>query len=308
VSVIVPAFNAGPYLDETIASVVAQSLRDWELTVVDDGSTDGTAAVAEGWARRDTRVSLVQQPHRRGVAAARNAGLRAADADAPYLLFLDADDCLEPMALDTLAGYLDGRPGVGMAHCAYTLIDGQGHPLACSGEPWTPRWVASGRWLRRLRPDEPDTPFVSVFCLAAIVPSMALIRHSAYRRTPGWDEGFGQPFEDTNLFLHLALVQRIHYVPERLVRHRRHGEQSTADLDRLGSQERRLYERWRDPAGLAPAQRETLRAAWRFRERRLIPASAIEASRRYVGERKPLRALRFLAGGARSWTASHLRR
>jgi glycosyltransferase involved in cell wall biosynthesis len=308
VSVIVPAFNAGPYLDETIASLVAQSLDDWELTVVDDGSTDGTAAVASDWARRDPRVRLVRQPHRGGVAAARNAGLRAADADAQYLLFLDADDCLEPTALDILAGYLDGRPGVGMAHCAYTLIDGQGHPVASSGEPWTPRWVASGHWLRPLRPDEPDTPFVSVFCLAAIVPSMALIRHSAYRLTPGWDEGFGQPFEDTNLFLHLALARRIHYVPERLVRHRRHGGQSTADRDRLGSQERRLYERWRDPVGLAPAQRETLRSAWRFRERRLIPAYAIDAARRYVRERKPLLALRFLAGGARSWMTSHLRR
>src|SRR5262249_2614238 len=138
VSVIVPAFDAGPYLDETIASVAAQSLADWELTVVDDGSGDGTAAIAEAWAKPDARVHVVRQPRRRAVAAARNAGLRAADADAPYLLFLDADDCLEPTALAVLAGYLDDRPGVGMAHCAYTLIDGQGHPLESSGEPWTP--------------------------------------------------------------------------------------------------------------------------------------------------------------------------
>jgi GT2 family glycosyltransferase len=274
--------------------------------VVDDGSTDATSDIARVWARRDRRVSLVQQPNR-GVAAARNAGLAASGDSAEYILFLDADDCLEPSALAIMAGYLDRHPEVGMAHCGYTLVDDQGRRMESSGEPWTPRWVPSGRWLRKLGPGEPDTPFVSVFCLAAIVPSLALIRRSAYDLTPGWDEAFGQPFEDTNLFLHLALATRIQHIAEPLVRHRRHSAQSTTDLVRLGSQERKLYERWRDPAGLPEAHRDTLRAAWRFRERRLIPAYAIEGARRYVRQRKPAPALRFLAGAARSWLASHLR-
>ncbi len=300
VSVVVPAFNAAPYIGETLASVASQSLEDWELTVVDDGSTDGSADIAAEWTRRDARVKVVRQANR-GVAAARNAGLAASDTDSEYLLFLDADDSLEASMLEVMTRYLDGHPEVGMAHCGYTLVDGQGRQMESDGEPWTPRWVPSGRRMRKLRPDEPDTPFVSVFCLAAIVPSLALIRRSAYRLTPGWDEGFGQPFEDTNLFLHIGLASRIHHVAEPFVRHRRHGAQSTADLDKLGSQERRLYERWRDPAGLTDAQRETLRSAWWFREHRLIPAQAIEAARRYARQRKPLLALRFLAGGARRW-------
>jgi GT2 family glycosyltransferase len=300
VSVIVPAFNAAPYIDETIASVVSQSLEDWELAVVDDGSTDGSADIAAEWARRDARVRLLRQANS-GVAAARNAGFAASHAAAEYLLFLDADDCLEASALEVMTGYLDRHPGIGMAHCGYTLVDGQGRRVESGGEPWTPRWVPSGRWLRKLDPDEPDTPFVSVFCLAAIVPSLALIRRSAYCRTPGWDEEFGQPFEDTNLFLHVALVSRIHHVAEPLVRRRRHGGQSTADLDRLAGQEQKLYERWRDPTGLTETQSETLRSAWWFREHRLIPAQATRAARRYLRERRPLLALRFLAGGARRW-------
>ena len=306
VSVIVPAFNARPYLDETIASVVAQSLSDWELVVVDDGSTDGSADVADGWARRDTRVQLVRQTTR-GVAAARNAGFAASHTAAEYLLFLDADDCLEPSALEVMTEHLDRHPDVGMTHCAYTLIDAQGRRLQSGAEPWTPRWVPSRRWVRKLDPDEPDTPFVSVFCLAAIVPSLALLRRSTYCLTPGWDEGFGQPFEDTNLFLHVALVGRIEHIPRPLVLHRRHGLQSTADLDRLAAQERRLYERWRQPAGLEEAQRETVRSAWRFRERRLVPAYAIEAARRYLRQRRPLLALRFLANAARVWVTSYVR-
>jgi glycosyltransferase involved in cell wall biosynthesis len=306
VSVIMPAFEAAAYLDEAIASVVAQSLGEWELIVIDDGSTDATGEIANAWTRRDDRVRLLRQPNR-GVAAARNAGFAASDAGADYALFLDADDRLEPEALASMCGHLDRHPDVGMAHCGYTLVDGQGRRIESGGEPWTPRWVPAGRWLRELRPDEPDTPFVSVFCLAAIVPSLALIRRSAYLRTPGWDEGFGQPFEDTNLFLHIALTSRIHHVPEPLVMHRRHARQSTADLDRMGSQERKLYRRWRNPAGLTEPQRAAVSAAWRFRERRLVPAQAIEAARRYRREGRPLLALRFLAGAARSWLASHVR-
>jgi glycosyltransferase involved in cell wall biosynthesis len=300
VSVIVPAFNMAPYVGETIASVVSQSLEDWELIMVDNGSTDGSGDIAAEWAGRDARVKLLRRENR-GAAGGRNAGFAVSDAAAEHLLFLDADDCLEASALEVMAGYLDRHPDVGMTHCGYTLVDGQGRRMESDGEPWTPRWVPSGRWRRKLKPDEPDTPFVSVFCLAAIVPSLALIRRSAYCLTPGWDEEFGQGFEDTNLFLHLALVSRIHYIAEPLVRHRRHATQMTADPDRLASQERKLYELWRDPAGLASAHRETVRAAWRFRERRLIPADAIAAARRYMRAGKPLLALRFLAGGARRW-------
>jgi glycosyltransferase involved in cell wall biosynthesis len=300
VSVVVPAYNAAPYLDETIASVASQSLGDWELIVVDNGSADATGDIAAEWARRDGRVSVLRHADR-GVARGRNSGLAAADAGSEYLLFLDADDCLEEPALEVMSGYLDRHTDVGMAHCGYTLVDGQGRRLESDGQPWTPRWVPSGRWLRKLAPDEPDTPFVSVFCLAAIVPSLALIRRSAYRLTPGWDEEFGQCFEDTNLFLQLALVTRIHHIAEPLVRHRRHGRQATADLDRLASQERKLYERWRDPDGLTEAQMETVRSARRFRERKLVPAQAFEAAGRYARERRPLLALRFLAGGARRW-------
>jgi|tagenome__1003787_1003787.scaffolds.fasta_scaffold20841318_2 glycosyltransferase involved in cell wall biosynthesis len=306
VNVIVPAFDAAAYLDETIASVVSQSLHDWELTVVDNGSTDGTGAIADEWSRRDPRVSVLRLPANRGAAGGRNAGFAAAARATDHVLFLDADDCLEPTALETMACCLDGHPDVGMVHCGYSLVDDQGRALESDGA-WTPRWVPSGGWIRKLGPDDPDTPFVSVFCLAAIVPSMALFRCSAYCLTPGWDEEFGQGFEDTNLFLHVALVSKIRYVPGPLVRRRLHGGQMTADLEKLGSQERKLYERWRNPAGLTERQSRTVRSAWRFRERRLIPAQAIEAAGRYAREGKLLLALRFLAGAARSWLASHLR-
>jgi GT2 family glycosyltransferase len=298
VSVIVPCFDSAPYVAETIASVMGQSFPDWQAVVVDDGSRDGSADVAAATARGDDRVRVVRQPNR-GVSAARNAGFARTDRRSEYLLFLDADDCLEPWMLETMTSHLDGRPEVGMAYCRPSFIDEAGRPLDTTTQAWTPRYAPSRRWLVELSPDEPETPFVSIFCLAGIVPSLAVIRRSTYERTPGWDEAFGQHYEDTDLFLHLALIGAVHFVPSALVRHRRHPTQSTAATDKFAVQERKLYERWRHPVGLTASQRETVRAAWRFRERRLVPAQALAAARRHARQREYVLSARFLAGAGR---------
>jgi glycosyltransferase involved in cell wall biosynthesis len=105
ISVITPAYNAAPYVADAVRSVLAQTHPDLRLFLIDDGSTDDTAAIAAGFA--DPRVTLIRQPNA-GVAAARNRGMGAADGDA--LLFLDADDWLAPAALATLAATLEGMP------------------------------------------------------------------------------------------------------------------------------------------------------------------------------------------------------
>jgi glycosyltransferase involved in cell wall biosynthesis len=105
IGVVVPAYNAAPWIGDAIASVLAQAHRDWTLVVVDDGSTDATADVAAGFT--DRRIRLIRQPNS-GVSAARNAGTSVIDGDA--LLFLDADDWLAPDALARLAAALDASP------------------------------------------------------------------------------------------------------------------------------------------------------------------------------------------------------
>jgi glycosyltransferase involved in cell wall biosynthesis len=101
IGIVTPAYNVASYLSETIGSVLAQTHRDWTMTIVDDGSTDDTAAVAIGFA--DPRIQLVRQCNA-GVSAARNRGLAATNADA--ILFLDGDDWLSPRALSTLSAAL----------------------------------------------------------------------------------------------------------------------------------------------------------------------------------------------------------
>lgn len=113
VSVIIPAYNAQEYLAETLATVEAQTYRDWEVVVADDGSTDGTVAVAEafGYGFKVLRGAANQGP-----AAARNRALRAATGD--LLAFLDADDLWLPPYLERMVQLYDDasaqglRPGV----------------------------------------------------------------------------------------------------------------------------------------------------------------------------------------------------
>lgn len=105
VSVVVPVYNGESYLGEALDSILAQSYRPLEVIVVDDGSTDGTEAVA-----RSRPVRYLKREHE-GVSASRNAGIAAAQGE--LIAFLDADDVFLPDALAVQVGYLREHPEVG---------------------------------------------------------------------------------------------------------------------------------------------------------------------------------------------------
>src|SRR5690606_3582246 len=94
VSVIIPAYNAGRWLADAVNSVLAQTFGDWEVIIVNDGSTDNTSEIARNFA--DSRIRVIDQRNA-GVSAARNAGLDAALGS--FITFLDADDALLPACL-----------------------------------------------------------------------------------------------------------------------------------------------------------------------------------------------------------------
>jgi CDP-glycerol glycerophosphotransferase len=104
ISVIVPIYNVEPYLDECLLSIAAQTVSDLEVVIVDDGATDGSAAIAERHAERDPRLRLVRQSNH-GLGHARNAGVRNATGE--FLAFVDSDDRLPPDGLELLLGALE---------------------------------------------------------------------------------------------------------------------------------------------------------------------------------------------------------
>lgn len=176
VSVVIPCYNSGATLPQTLASLRAQSWPDLEIVVVDDGSSDPeTMAVLEGL----DDVALVRQPNA-GLPAARNAGFRAASGE--LVLPLDADDWLEPDAVERLARTLleaDDDIGFAFAH------------LALEGE-------ASGVLRKRYN------LFEQLFLNQ--LPYCVMIRRALWREIGGYDEAMRQGYEDWEFNIRLGLA------------------------------------------------------------------------------------------------------
>ena len=117
IDIVTPAFNVAPYIGDAIRSVLAQTERYWTMTIIDDGSTDETAAVVASF--DDPRIRLLRQRNA-GVSAARNLGLVASNADA--VVFLDADDWLSPNALFALSEALRAAPNAVAAVGPYQRV------------------------------------------------------------------------------------------------------------------------------------------------------------------------------------------
>lgn len=103
-SVIIPVYNVAPYLDDCLASVCAQTYRNIEIIVVDDGSTDGGGAICDAWREKDSRIRVIHQPNA-GVSAARNAGLDVCTGQ--LISFVDSDDWLDGQLYEKLVACLE---------------------------------------------------------------------------------------------------------------------------------------------------------------------------------------------------------
>jgi len=125
VSVIVPCYNAAPFVAETILSVVAQTYQHWEIILIDDGSKDNTIDVIQPFLE-DTRIKLHIQENQ-GVSATRNRGISLAQGD--FIAFLDSDDVWKPEMLHRLLEIFQKYPDVGVCGSLAIFIDADGHPI-----------------------------------------------------------------------------------------------------------------------------------------------------------------------------------
>lgn len=129
-TLIVPAFNVAATIAETLQSLLAQTFTDFEIIVVDDGSSDNTADVVRGFA--DPRLTMVHQANR-GLAGARNTGI--VHARGAYIAFCDADDLWLPEKLELHIAHLEARPDVGISFSGSQMIDEHGAPLGINQSP-----------------------------------------------------------------------------------------------------------------------------------------------------------------------------
>jgi glycosyltransferase involved in cell wall biosynthesis len=217
VSVIVGAYNAGPFIEETLRSVTHQTYRALEVIVVDDGSTDGTAALVRAAQARDPRIRLMQQENQ-GIAAARNRAIEASRGE--LLAPLDGDDVWHPKKLEHQVERLQAAgAATGFTYCWWAWIDSSGHVLDRS-----PRWRIEGQVLQEL---------IEVnFTGNASVP---LFRRAAVEEAGGYNTGLRQQgaegCEDWELALRVAERYAVAVVPRVLVGYRRHPHGLSASLE-----------------------------------------------------------------------------
>lgn len=219
VAVVIPAFNAERTIERTLKSACAQTYRHLEILVVDDGSSDRTALIVEQFATEDDRIKLIRTPNR-GVACARNEGIRAARAD--YVAMLDADDLWHPTKIEKqMEVMLAGAVPPGFVYCHYRIIDAEDHVKYSSSAV-----ACRGNVLAR-----------HVMVNFAGNGSSLLLRRAAIEAAGGYDPGLRarglEGCEDLLLQLRIASIFNIDFVPEYLVGYRQHPLMMSADQARM---------------------------------------------------------------------------
>ncbi|MDW8322990.1 MAG: glycosyltransferase [Burkholderiales bacterium] len=196
VSVVIPAYNAAWCVGKAIDSVLAQDFRDFELIVVDDGSTDQTPEILAVYGEA---IRVIRKPNG-GLSSARNAGIAAARGE--YIAFLDADDWWLPAKLSKQLAYMQAQPELGFTSTAARVEDTQGRVLNLWG---CARW--QGPFLSHLYGANADV---------AGSGSAVLARRELFARVGGFDEGL-RSLEDIDMWMRLAAVSAYGCLDEPLV-------------------------------------------------------------------------------------------
>jgi glycosyltransferase involved in cell wall biosynthesis len=208
ITVVIPNYNHGRYIGETIDHIVRQTFEDWELVVVDDGSTDDSLDVLS---RYQPRVQVIRAGHH-GPAAARNRAIEATDSE--YIAFMDADDLCEAGKFELQMRRLEGEQ-LDLVASALSFIDAMGWPIP--GLWASPPNARNGYWASLLERNWIGTPSV-------------MLRRSVLETTGLFDTQFSHA-EDYDLWLRIGRAHSIGYIEAPLVQCRRHAGNTSIDID-----------------------------------------------------------------------------
>ena len=225
ISVVIPT-HRGRFLTAAVQSVRAQTFTDWELIIVDDGSTDGTAEVARRLAAEDPRVRVVTNPRNSGIAAARNRGLAAISAGSDYVAFLDHDDVWMPEALGALRAALVASARASAAHGTASGIDERGAPVPVPPERLRRMGIIDGHLAEwpRWRPTELAN-LVYENCIVST--GSGLIRRKELESLGGFDLR-AAPSDDHDLWIRLARRGGLAYLDRPVLAYRGHAGQTSS--------------------------------------------------------------------------------
>ena len=216
-SVVIAVRDGAEYLPQAVESILAQTLGDLELLVVDDGSRDATAEILAGYARGDGRVRVISSEPA-GAAAARNRAGR--EARAPILATMDADDVALPSRLELQVGLLQANPEVVVVGGAGVFVDENGTELV----------------RMRYTGDQARVTELLESGQSPVIHPASCVRAQPFRAVGGYRPIFEVAY-DYDLWLRLAKHGRITNVPQTVLRYRVHpGQVSTRDLRRTAEE------------------------------------------------------------------------
>lgn len=205
VSVIIPCFNQARFLGEALEGVLRQTYKNIEIVVVDDGSSDNTAEVASAY----PAVRLIRQKNQ-GVSTARNIGVRKSQGE--YLVFLDADDCLRPQAIEINMGYMQAHPECGGVAGRVIKVDSDGVPVPMKQLPR----VEKAYYPDLLADDRTGAPAAAMF------------RRSIFESVGGFDTSL-KSAEDFDLYLRITRQAPILYHDTIIAEYRKYETSKSAN-------------------------------------------------------------------------------
>jgi glycosyltransferase involved in cell wall biosynthesis len=235
VSVIMPSYNHARYIGEAIESVLAQTMGDLELIVVDDGSSDNSREIIAGYKARDPRVVFLPFEQNRGAYTAINDAMKLAQGE--YVAHLNSDDRFLPDKLAVQLAFMEANPQVGICFSAIEAIDEHGRPMPDSDYVgiFKPRQHDRRGWLRYL------------FAQNCLCHPTMLARRSVLEKAGPYDDRYRQQ-ADLDLWIRIAMFSDIHVLERPTLQFRDHGlntgGRSMASRNRNTQERRFLCERY----------------------------------------------------------------
>jgi len=200
VSIIMSIYNSAAFLEEAVRSVQNQTLADWELIAMDDGSTDESFQGLEKWAAADSRIRLFKMPQNSGAGAARDAAIRKARGK--YIAIFDADDVCEPDRFEQQVAFLETHSDVVAVGTQTARIDAEGKPAGT-----------------KTFPTHPDELYRMMYTAVPIQLPTLMVNPALLPEDFDWFEGWRYS-EDSLLFFKLAYYGKIANLPDFLLQYR----------------------------------------------------------------------------------------
>lgn len=203
VSVIIPAYNRALYINQTVNSVLNQSFQDFELIVIDDGSTDGTYERLQEYGGQITLLTHKNLANK-GQSVSINLGLR--EAKSKYIAILDSDDFWEPGKLHIQVDYLEKHPEIGLVYC-------NGYGVDSDGKRYYDFYSED--------PNEQNDPNRVLLDCYILLPQNSLVRKSVYDQVGFFNETY-RSAQDHDMLIRIAEVCKFAYLPDYVFNYRRH--------------------------------------------------------------------------------------